>query len=467
MPGWNEPLDGVLLVLVKDVRVEDGAARVRRKLALEAHALAHGQVGVHEEAVADGRRKPIEGVFAGVQGDVAFRRVEPEVLEHRGRRGKPGKARLAHDGGIPQENRPGAVVGIQHAHRLAVPHLREAVRRRGERLADAHVLHVRRPVDGPCPDDRLAADGVAAVEAGKPGDFRPDLGLAAERERRIVEPVLVAVVHVDRERARTARPHLVLAVRKRRRHLSRHGIPIRLRAPRVVKGVERMRSGQDRSDRGVVRKSRIDFICGHHREIPHLRASALRVLHEDARFGGGGGVHVAPERPREVASRAGTDERMLLVRIVARLRGVGLAVDDGRRVGLKHAVPLLRRAGRRAEGVADGATLAGDVLREVPDVAAGLRRKVAVRKRQAERDGRVVRVRLNVALRGLLFRRHRRRAHADVVDDKALWRGIVHGGMSKRVLREIAGEVLAGRNAPCPLCRAVDIDNARAVGAVA
>ena len=191
---------------------------------------------------------------------------------------------MADYGRVPEKSRLAFVVGVYNRNGFRVPHFRQTVGRLGERLADLHRFDVLRPFDRPRPDggrSRNHLRRVESVKTGKPGDRRTDIG--RRRHAREIKAVLVGIVHANWKPARTARPHLVLAVGEGGGILlPRNIIPIIFGEPWIVEKIKRMRSGKNRSDRRRICKRGVRLVCQDDREIAHHRPSVPRILNQNA-----------------------------------------------------------------------------------------------------------------------------------------------------------------------------------------
>ena len=117
-------------------------------LALELQAARDVRGRVEVEPLGDGRRQPVERPAPLAQRPVAARALLDAEVGDRVGDGRVGRlreaARLRHRG--VEEDRRRVARGVRrrphHAHGLAVPHLREARRRDGERAADLDLGNV-------------------------------------------------------------------------------------------------------------------------------------------------------------------------------------------------------------------------------------------------------------------------------------------------------------------------------------
>ena len=368
---------------VEDVHVEErDAGGIVFLLALELQAARDVRGRVEVEPLGDGRRQPVERPAPLAQRPVAARALLDAEVGDRVGDGRVGRlreaARLRHRG--VEEDRGRVARGVRrrphHAHGLAVPHFREARRRDGERAADLDFGDVLRPRHAPRPRMRLGGEGRGrrrrTAQKREPRNRRADLGPARPVEGREREALLHAVVHAHRRRAGGARPELVLAVAERGRR-RRRLVPRILGAPRIVEEVDRVRAGERLARHAVARELGIDAVRDHDAEPLHRLSPVLYVLDEHARRGRRLRVEVGAKRPRHVAARARTHDRVLLVRVVAGLVRLVLHIHPGSRVRVRidDAVPHRGRAvllQKARVGPADGAE---HLVREPPVVRTG------------------------------------------------------------------------------------------------
>ena len=341
----EELVERLALGRVEDVHVEErDAGGIVLLLALELQAARDVRGRVEVEPLGDGRRQPVERPAPLAQRPVAARALLDAEVGDRVGDGRVGRlreaARLRH-GRVKEEGRRVAR-GVRrrphHSHGLAVPHLREARRRDGERAADLDFGNVLRPRHAPRPRMRLGGKGRGrrrrTAQEREPRNRRADLGPVRPVEGREREALLHAVVHAHRRRAGGARPELVLAVAEggRRRHRL---VPRILGAPRIVEEVDRVRSRERLARHAVARELGIDAVRDHDAEPLHRLSPVLHVLDEHARRGRRLRVEVGAERPRHVAARASPHDRVLLVRVVAGLVRLVLHIHLGSRVRVR------------------------------------------------------------------------------------------------------------------------------------
>ena len=112
-----------------------------------------------------------------------------------------------------------------------------------------------------------------------------------------------------------------------------------------------MRARQHVTRVHVRRKGGEQLVSEKDGEPAHRRASVLDILHQDKRLRGIGRVEVAAQGPGVVAARAGCDERMLFVRVVAGFAGVRLTVHHRLRVRREYARAEDRRSWRRPQDI--------------------------------------------------------------------------------------------------------------------
>ena len=325
----------------EDVQLQiAGPRRAFDLLSDEHHPVRLRRVDVDVEAVREGRRQSREEVasvpqlhVAGVPDGEAVGLGEVAVGERQRSRARDGRV-------DERDDRVRAVRAVRprhrigHRHRGCVPDLGEAVDGRGQGLADTHRrdLVVGRPGRAPLPRkgrqrreavQRRIRHGEAVEPAHEGADGR--LGL----ERREEEALLHRVEVVLRGRAVAARPHAVVLVA-----VDDEPVVVGVRRAAVVllvvvavEEVERVRSGQQVADRDVGRERRMDRVGELDVEDAHRALAGVVVLDEHERPRRGRRVEVAAKRVRDEASVLGMQEGVLLVRIVADLRGVVLHVD--------------------------------------------------------------------------------------------------------------------------------------------